>query len=202
MTTIDGPSAVARPLSLFVVCTGNICRSAFAHHYLAQHLEAAHPSVFRVASGGLGWFLGLSVPRDLIEAAPELAARLESHVPGMVRLEDVRSADLVLTATADHRTAILSEVPAAFKRTFMIDEFARIVRSRRLRPGLGADAWRSAIAEAARHRGFVEARDVPDPYRRGRAAYDDMLDRLVPALRTIVEAAGREDDEVPVESPG
>ncbi len=192
----------ARPLTIMTICTGNICRSALAHHYLAEHLEAGDGTTFRIRSGGLGWFEDLRVPDELLGAVPELAGRLRAHQPGPVSLDALRSADLILTATAEHRRAVLSEVPSAFKRVFMVEEFAMIVRSRSLQPGTDPDSWRMAIAEAARHRGFVDARDIPDPYRRGRAAYDDMVAVLVPALETIVQASGRSARSEPVESSG
>lgn len=199
MTATD---AGTTPLTTLFVCTGNICRSALAHHYLGQALEDTHPDAFRVVSAGTGWYEGLEVPDDLVAVVPAVAGRLAGHAPHYLNLGDIRAADLVLTATEEHRRRVLAEAPFALKRTFTILEFAEIVADRQLRPGLDRIAWLTAISEAARHRGSYTAADIPDPYRRGQAAYEDMRDLLLPALDVLVWAAGLAPAGGPVESTG
>ncbi|MCI1261725.1 MAG: hypothetical protein LKG20_05510 [Tetrasphaera jenkinsii] len=186
------PHISAKPLSILVVCTGNICRSALAHHYLAQHLQQVAPEAFQVSSAGTGWFEGLTVPRDLIEIAPEVADRLNGHASGPLEIAQIRAADLILTATAEHRSRVLVEVPAAFKRTFTIREFATVLAERGLRPGADPDAWRAAIAQVARYRGGADDADIEDPYRRGRAAYKGMRETMLPLLDVVIDAARSE----------
>ena len=186
------PHISAKPLSILVVCTGNICRSALAHHYLAQYLQQVAPDAFQVSSAGTGWFEGLTVPRDLIDIAPEVADRLTRHASGPLEIAQIRAADLILTATAEHRSRVLVEVPAAFKRTFTIREFATVLAERGLRPGADPDAWRAAIAQVARYRGGADDADIEDPYRRGRAAYEGMRESMLPLLDVVIDAARSE----------
>ena len=184
------PHISAKPLSILVVCTGNICRSALAHHYLAQHLQQVAPEAFQVSSAGTGWFEGLTVPRDLIEIAPRDGEDLLRTGP--LEIAQIRAADLILTATAEHRSRVLVEVPAAFKRTFTIREFATVLAERGLRPGADPDAWRAAIAQVARYRGGADDADIEDPYRRGRAAYKGMRETMLPLLDVVIDAARSE----------
>lgn len=187
MTSGDPASA---PLTILFVCTGNICRSALAHHYVGQALQDTDPQTYHVVSAGTGWFDGLHVPTELLEAVPAVAARLGTHDPHYLRLADIRGADLILTATQEHRRLVLAEAPFALKRTFTILEFAQMLEGQDLRPGPDPVAWRLAIAEAARHRGAYVAADIPDPYRRGPQAYAAMRELMIPALDVIIRAAG------------
>lgn len=182
-------SEAAPPLRILTVCTGNICRSAYAHHYLAAALAGPYPDRFVVESAGVGWFPDLTVTPELYAAAPDLSARLAGHRGRLLDAAMIRGADLVLAATVAHRQAVLAEVPAALKRTFVITEFSQLLDRLQLCPGPDPQAWRAAIAEVARHRAGVKAADVEDPYGRRQSAYDAMVAQVRPALDVIVRAA-------------
>ncbi len=179
----------APPLRILMVCTGNICRSAYAHHYLAAALDRQHPGSFVVESAGVGWFRGLEVTPELYAAAPGLHDRLAGHRGRLLDPAMVRAADLVLAVTAEHRQEVLAETPAALKRTFTITEFSQVLAHLGLRPGADPQAWRAAITEIARHRAGVQAADIEDPYGQPQAAYDAMIVQVRPALDVLVEAA-------------
>ena len=91
-------------------------------------------------------------------------------------------ADLVLTLTREHRSAVVELTPAAVRRTFTLLELARIAGRTSAEPGEDLPAL---VARAARLRTPVPAAqdDVPDPFRRSVATH-----RAV--LTTIEEAVG------------
>lgn len=179
------------PLRIHVVCTGNICRSAFAAEYLRSGLEAAHPGRFVVTSSGTGWFDDLVVPEELHLAARGYGISLDHHVGRYAVPAHYRAADLILTATRDHRRQVLADVPAAMKRTFTILEFADLLVATGAYGGSDPDRWRDLIREVASARPRVSAADVPDPYRRPQAAFDEMASILVAALDIVIERSGR-----------
>lgn len=177
------------PLRILCVCTGNICRSAFAHHYLADGLDRLSSGSFVVSSAGLGWWPGLEVPAELLEVAGPVRSRLAAHQARSLDPLEARRADLVLTATAEHRSAVLSEAPAALKRAFTMREFSALIEHMDPHPGVSPQAWREVIAAASQRRGFVVGGDVPDPYRGPQAAYAGMVELLGPTLDRIIAAA-------------
>lgn len=196
----SGPHEVALRGRVLFVCTGNICRSAFAEHRLRAALEADAPRRVEVASAGTRPNQSLQVPEELIEMGLRLGlGTLRDHAPQPLRPALVREADLVLTATTEHSRLVLSDVPAALRRTFTILEFAAVVDTMDrnsgatwLSPGTGV----RALAEtAAQHRAVARedlaALEVADPFRRGPQAYTQMVEQLDPALEVITAAVVR-----------
>ena len=159
------------------VCTANLCRSPLAEHI--ARLRAPEPSP------ATGWLLVTSAGTDARDglamhppAARQLAAMGADPTGfGSRRLTAAMVAgdDLVLTAGLAQRDAVVALCPAASRRTFMIGEFARLLRhplvsARRATPPSPADApadattqttdrraaaARDVVAQAARFRGRV-----------------------------------------------
>jgi protein-tyrosine-phosphatase len=152
------------PLRVLFVCTANICRSAYASVRAAQLL--GEDSSVEVSSAGThGW---VDRPID-----PPMAAELRARGadPSCFRsrrltAEIVRDADLILTAETAHRDFIIDEWPAAFQRTFTLQQFADAVTD----AALNLDP-RTLVAGAARLRQAAQpSGNVPDPFGRGMEA--------------------------------
>ena len=98
----------------------------------------------------------------------------------------IDEADLVLTAEAAHRTRLLEERPAAFRKIFTLGQF--VASARAAEPALRG---RELIAALSNRRvPAAPGHDIDDPYRRGpeearRAAVtmEGMLEVLVDRLR-------------------
>ena len=112
--------------SILVVCTGNICRSPLAEQLLRAGFTARGIDV-TVTSAGTGAVAGSPM-------TPEAAA-LSMHYGGLpaghraTELTEtlVANADLVLTATRDHRHAVAKLHPRAARYTYTLAQFARII---------------------------------------------------------------------------
>ena len=170
------------PLQVLFVCTANICRSPYLE-LRARALADGAPVVF--SSAGTNGLRGQ--PMD-----PAMARELDARgVPTgpftsrPVTVSVVDGADLVLTAEARHRTILIEENPAAFRRIFTLGQLAAAVEQ------MPSDVRGRALVETAgRRRGHAdESLDVEDPYRRGPAAIaaaavrlDALLDAVVPRL--------------------
>ena len=183
---------------LLMICTGNICRSPMAELIAAAHLRSELPpeaaSRFRVHSAGThgleGW-----------EVNPPAAARLDAlGVPyadfrARVLIRDMlESADLVLGATREHRSAAVSLLPRGSTRTFTIREFARLVSLvdvDQLPVDDPVERARALVTAAVRQRGMVwvppEEDDIADPYGRSAAEFESCSAQIHEALRVPLQ---------------
>lgn len=151
------------PLNVLFVCTGNICRSPYAHLRSASLVDADELSF---ASAGTHGFAGRPMDADM-------AAVLAEHGVGQVHFASRRltraimdSAELVLTMETAQRTYLLDDWPQTAGHVFTLAQFADTLD--RLEPGpIGAEL----AALAGSHRAFAHRwSDIRDPYRKGRAA--------------------------------
>ncbi len=173
-----------RPLRVLFVCTANICRSAYAE-VAARHLLGDHSGV-EVASAGTRAVAGLPMDAEMAAVLAERGIDGSGHRSSRLSMRMVADADLVLTAEVAHRSFILDERPAVFRRLFTMGQLDRTLVE--VPAGLhGRDllaaAGRAPVPAAVQD-------DVHDPYRRGpRAArlaaehLDALLGRLLPRLR-------------------
>jgi protein-tyrosine-phosphatase len=163
------------------VCTANICRSAYAE------VRTARRGLDGVVVGSAGTHGWVDHPID-----PPMAAELERRGldPSGFRSRRLTPtmldrADVVLTATAAHRTFVLQERPGAIRRAFSLGQLAAAIDEV---PGdlTGQDL----LAAARRVRATAVADDdVADPFGHGPEAaaaaaahIDDLLDRILPRL--------------------
>lgn len=176
------------PTILFV-CTGNICRSAFAERLavrLVEDLPAPHPARgWSFASAGVAGLEGWPM-------CPEMAAELElrgvsAHGFTARQLTGAmgRAADLILVLESIHRAWVLDEWPALVRRTWLLGHAARVA------PTLaddGAGGGAADLTVALRgHRGRPRAEDgIADPFRKGEAAAARAASEIEAALRALL----------------
>lgn len=186
-------------LRVLHVCTGNVCRSPIAErlmrHGLAQRLGAGADAILVESAGTWGH-----------EGAPmevHAAAVLAEHgadpaeFTGRELLDDhVIDADLVLTATRDHRAQVISMGHAAGLRTFTLKEFTRLVRAidpATLPDGSVTERARSLVRAAAALRGWLlapspDADEVHDPYGAPISYFRSIGEEIHDALDPVVTA--------------
>jgi protein-tyrosine phosphatase len=174
---------------LLFVCTGNICRSPTAELYAAHHLP---PESFRVHSAGTYGLEGYAIEPGAARPLHDLGIAYDAFRARRLTEQQVAGADLVLAATREHRTAVVTLVPSALPRTFTLREFARLVETVEGVSGDDlAERGRALVAAAAAQRGRVwvapEADDVDDPYGLGTKAYDRAAAEIADALRLPLE---------------
>lgn len=97
-------------------------------------------------------------------------------------------ADLILTATTDHRSLVLQEVPQALRRTFTLLEFAHLVSAMDDEPA--DDGPRALVSRAAANRGsaHIETYDLGDPYGQPPAVHRRTADIVAQAAGDICGA--------------
>jgi len=161
---------------ILFVCTGNICRSPMAEHLMrdglrrrlgteADHFVLASAGTFGLVDSPMEPFASNTLrDRYSVDGSAFRAKALADFM--------VSGADLVLTATRDHRAAAVTLHPQASRRTFTIREFDRLLSTTSVED-LPADLLARAeavVAAAVAQRGLIRAEkpgddDITDPYR-------------------------------------
>ena len=166
-------------MKLLFVCTANICRSPTAEA-LAR---ADAPASVQLSSAGTHARDGEPINPDMLAALPEDldTSGFRSRRLTTAMLEE---ADLVLTMEAAHRTFILDDHPAMFRKVFTLGHIAKALEQAPV--ALGAEALLAHLG--ATRRNADPALDVPDPYRRGAEAASGCVARLREMLRAVLPA--------------
>ncbi|WP_415951769.1 protein-tyrosine-phosphatase [Streptomyces sp. KLOTTS4A1] len=194
----------AETFRILHVSTGNVCRSPMTER-LTQHalthrlgLDAAGGLI--VESAGTWGHEGAPMEANAATVLDEFGADATGFTGRELLDDHVIRADLVLTATRDHRAQVISMGHSAGLRTFTLKEFTRLVRA--IDPATLPDPVADGVVERARAlvraaaalRGWllapsIEADEVHDPYgapltyfRSVGTEIDQALDPVVTAL--------------------
>ncbi|MEI3778302.1 hypothetical protein V1463_05860 [Micrococcus yunnanensis] len=209
---VPGPLPSARVL---VVCTGNICRSAYVEYALQAQLNALLGDRGRaeVTSAGTEPNQALTVPGPLLDLAPSrrVRAALTQHRPQQLTGRPLADQDLVLTATDDHLDEVLREDPASVRRTFTILGMGTLLRDHgeelaaAVPPGAGVTALVTALAELRSRliaHGERPDADLPDPFRGPAEGYAAMAQTAQPIVELLAwEIARALDGDLVEEEP-
>ena len=114
------------PFSILVVCTGNICRSPLAEQLLRVRFAARGLDV-TVTSAGTGAVAGSPMTPEAVALSMHYGGAPTPHRATQLTKTLVANADLVLTATRDHRHAVAKQHPRAARYTYTLAQFARLI---------------------------------------------------------------------------
>ena len=169
------------------VCTGNLCRSPVAERLLTARLG----STVEVTSAGTFGVVGAPIAPPMVARLVAAGVNASDFAARRLLASTVRSADLVLALTSEHRGDVVELSPAAVRRTFTLLEFARLIGTidpSALPDGTPADRLRDAVPLAARlrHRS-ASSDDVDDPLGQPEAAFQRAFDEIDEATRAIAD---------------
>lgn len=178
----------ADELSILVVCTGNVCRSPYFECVLSDALRGLPVTVSGAGTGAL------LIDRMASGSAELLTARgidPSAFRPRQLQASMVRDADLVLTATREHRRFVVEEAPAQAERVFALLDFADACAALGGAAQGGPDAFRTFVRDAGAR--TIERRSprseedaaILDPFRQGPEMFERMAAQSDPALATI-----------------
>jgi protein-tyrosine phosphatase len=197
------------------VCTGNICRSPMAEHLMRDLLAAGWPEQadrFEIRSAGTWGHTGAPMEPFALSTLAGLGVDGSAFRARELGREHVESADLVLTATREHRSASVVLHPRAAARTFTLREFARLtagVDPAELPAGDAVERARALVRAAAARRGMAPPAspgddDLTDPYQGPASGFAACADRVSALLRGPVSllVAGRQGASAALDSGG
>ncbi len=183
------------------VSTGNVCRSPITErltrHFVHQRLGVLGGGLI-VESAGTWGHEGAPMEAHAETVLAEYGADASGFTGRELLDEHVIRADLVLTATRDHRAQVISMGHSAGLRTFTLKEFTRLVDAidpatlPPLEDGLVMRA-RALVRAAAALRGWLlaptaEADEVHDPYGAPLTFFRSIGDEIHQALDPVVTA--------------
>ncbi|EST29272.1 protein tyrosine phosphatase [Streptomycetaceae bacterium MP113-05] len=196
-----GESGVFRILH---VSTGNVCRSPLTErltrHALADRLGGRLSDGIVVESAGTWGHVGAPMEEHAAAVLVERGADPAGFLGRELLDEHVIRADLVLTATRDHRAQVISMGHSAGLRTFTLKEFTRLVRAidpaTLPPPGSAAgvaERARALVRAAAALRGWLlapsaDADEIYDPYGAPIPYFRSVGDDISHALDPVVTA--------------
>ncbi|OAR24800.1 protein-tyrosine-phosphatase [Streptomyces sp. ERV7] len=185
------------------VSTGNVCRSPITErltrHALTDRLGDPFTGGLIVESAGTWGHEGAPMEANAAAVLADFGADAAGFTGRELLDEHVITADLVLTATRDHRAQVISMGHSAGLRTFTLKEFTRLVRA--IDPATLPDPLQDGMVERARAlvraaaalRGWLlapsaEADEVNDPYGAPITFFRSIGDEINTALEPVVTA--------------
>jgi protein-tyrosine-phosphatase len=117
--------------NILFVCTGNICRSPFAHAFFTKLLNQKRLQGITVESAGLLALPGNSATYMAQRVAEEFGVDLSGHKAKSVSKKLVAWSSLILVMEKSHEDTILTDFPEAEGKTRLIRHFARFGSKRR-----------------------------------------------------------------------
>ncbi|MGR8008268.1 arsenate reductase/protein-tyrosine-phosphatase family protein [Streptomyces hypolithicus] len=207
MTALDGrgiaEGSTSDTFRILHVSTGNVCRSPITErltrHALTDRLGERLACGLVVESAGTWGHEGAPMEANAAAVLADFGADAAGFTGRELLDEHVIRADLVLTATRDHRAQVISMGHSAGLRTFTLKEFTRLVRA--IDPATLPDPVQDGVVERARAlvraaaalRGWllapsVEADEVYDPYGAPITFFRSVGDEIHTALDPVVTA--------------
>jgi protein-tyrosine phosphatase len=185
------------------VSTGNVCRSPITErltrHALVDRLGDPLVRGLIVESAGTWGHEGAPMEANAETVLADFGADASGFVGRELLDDHVIRADLVLTATRDHRAQVISMGHSAGLRTFTLKEFTRLVQA--IDPATLPDPLDGGVVERARAlvraaaalRGWLlapnaEADEVYDPYGAPLPFFRSVGEEISEALDPVVTA--------------
>jgi protein-tyrosine phosphatase len=172
------------PFSVLYVCTGNVCRSPMAE--LLFRAWADPRAEVTVHSAGMQALVGRAIDGSSASALGQLGIDTSQHRGKQFEPWMATQADLILTAERAHRDTLMTELPAIFRRTFTMKEFARLA------PYVTAMDAAGSVAQASASRAQVgivtpEQDDVADPFKTAVKRAKSVAEEITENVRTTLD---------------
>jgi len=156
---------------VLMVCTANYCRSPIAEQLLAAatRVRFGTGNAWAVESAGTDAWVSRGIHEFSAQVLEERGVFVSGHRSREISVSMIGDADLILTASRQHRSAVVRLAPAAIGRTFTMLQFARLAGA--VEPIMAAhsdELGRQLLVEAKAARSRLqpvrpEEDDLPDP---------------------------------------
>lgn len=111
-------------MKIMFICTGNICRSAMAHHLLEKKLKDLKREDIEVFSSGIYAQTG-DIPTWEAKTVmkEEYNVDMSEHRATYIKNSPINKMDLILCATKSHKIAVLDMYPNLDGKVFTMKEY-------------------------------------------------------------------------------
>ena len=169
-----------RRFTILTICTANICRSPVMEILFRERLD---PERFEIASAGVRGWNAAPIDSMVVLELARLGHQDPSHLSRTLDAHHIEQADLILTATREHRAAVLAMSPRALRKTFTLREFAALADD------TDSATLEDLVANASKRRSTAPSDvDILDPYRRPPEVHRDVADMIAESVGVV---AGR-----------
>ncbi|MNP05546.1 Low molecular weight protein-tyrosine-phosphatase YwlE [compost metagenome] len=146
---------------IMFVCTGNICRSPMAHHYMQKRvLELGKEDEYLISSCGINAANGQSPSVNSVEVMKNYGVSLENHKSTFISDSLISEYDLIITLTKYHKNIVVSTYPELNGKVYTLKEYA----------DPGAD--------------YI---DIDDPWGLDKTVYEDCAKEIVENVDKLLE---------------
>ena len=106
------------------ICTGNICRSPMAHHYMQEKVKSLNvENNFLIDSCGIYANTGERATRNAIEAIKDYGINMENHRAKNVNELNLDEYDLIITLTNQHKRILRQIYPKINDKIYTLKEY-------------------------------------------------------------------------------
>lgn len=110
---------------IIFICTGNICRSPMANHYMQKKVKDLGKSdQYIIDSCGTYAVSGEMATKNAIEAMKVYGVNMENHRAKSIQELDLNEYDLIIGLTTTHKIAVQSLYPHISKKVYTLKEYA------------------------------------------------------------------------------
>ena len=128
-------------MNIMFVCTGNICRSAMAHHLLKKRIEELKMKNVKVYSCGVTAYNGEKSTWEAIYIMEKYYnVDLKQHRATNIINSNIEKMDLVLCATQYHKEDVLELYPSLKGKVFTMKEYVNYDEENHNKIGI-KDPW-------------------------------------------------------------
>lgn len=111
-------------MKILFICTGNICRSAMAHHYMQKKVKDFNiQDDYIIESAGTSAYTGDRATEFAIEVMKKYDTDLTNHRSTYIEESDVDQADLVICMTEAHKRRVLNKYSDLKNKVFTLKEY-------------------------------------------------------------------------------
>lgn len=170
-------------------CTGNRCRSPYAHAYFEQLVKDLPVEVL---SAGTLDAPGQTVPAELVKIGAGAGLDLATHRALPLATGGFDDVDLYLGFERAHVATAVVDAGIDADKAFTLPELVRLLKGTSLpRHDDPVEQARASVAAAAEARlagpDFVAGEEVPDPFRRSFEAYQRAADEITMLCDSVHE---------------
>ena len=166
------------------VCTGNICRSPTAERLAAAYAAEHGMLDFTASSAGTRAVIGHPIHRDAAIVLERLGGDASDFAARQLKPKIASAADLIITMTGAHRDIVLETTPRQLRRTFTLNEAARLA-------SLDGVETLADFAALRPHLTANDMADIPDPIGQSPEVFETIGAQIAELLPPILEVCRR-----------